>query len=297
MHKFAIFSDSSCDLSRELLDLHGISLVHYYVTLDAGINYLKEYQDIEPKEFYRRLEELKGVAPKTSLPPIQDYIDAFKPAMEAGEDILCLCLTQKFSGSYQSAHNAAEMLKEEFPDRTVRVVDTKNCSTGQGLAVLEAARMKADGFSLEETAKILKLQAEEARIMITVDNLDYLQRGGRIGKVTAFAGALLNIKPVISMTNGELVPISRIRGRQKAIAEVAELAAKDLASNESKYHVAYLHSNCPEDLVILRAEVEKRTNVNPLVPVGVIGVTIGTHIGPTAVAFAYTPKYECFLEK
>jgi DegV family protein with EDD domain len=189
------------------------------------------------------------------------------------------------------------MMKEEFPDRRVRIVDTKNCSTGQGLAVIEAARMRADGFSLDETARLLKLQSNECKIMITVDNLDYLQRGGRIGKVTAFAGALLNIKPVISMADGELVPVSRIRGRQKAIAEVAELAAKDLAGKESGYHVAYLHSDCLDDLACLKAEAEKRMNIKPLVPAGVIGATIGTHIGPTAVALAYTPKYERFLEK
>jgi DegV family protein with EDD domain len=148
---------------------------------------------------------------------------------------------------------------------------------------------------LDETTKLLKLQAQEAKIMFTVDTLEYLQRGGRIGKVTAFAGALLNIKPVISMSEGELVPVSRIRGRQRAIAEVAELAAKDLANAEELYQVGYLHGDCPEDLAGLRAEVEKRVKVKPLVPAGVIGSTIGTHIGPTAVAIAYTPKYERFL--
>ena len=122
MRPYQIISDSSCDIPADLLPKLNIGIVPYYATFDT-INYHKELLDLTPEEFYDKVKEAK-VFPKTSLPPIQDYIDVFEPYLKEGKDIVCMCLTAKFSGSFQSANNAKQILLETYPDSRIEVVDT-----------------------------------------------------------------------------------------------------------------------------------------------------------------------------
>ena len=288
MADFHIVTDSSCDLPDHYLRDHNIGMVHYYVSLD-GEHYLQEYVDITPAELYQALRREK-LSPKTSMPPIGDYTDVFRPIMAAGEDILCICLTSKFSGSIQSSYNAGELLREEFPERTVRVFDSRQCTIGQGVIVMAAAKLKKMGYSLEETIPLLNTMADKSRIIFTVDTLDYLQRGGRIGKVTAMTGSLLNIKPIIFMREGELIPYAKIRGRHRAIQEVINIASKDIGLEKEKYFIGFVSTDCLEDLEILKAGMRDKNGIEPNLPDFTIGTTIGTHIGPTVVGIGYFPK-------
>ncbi|MDR1538867.1 MAG: DegV family protein [Clostridiales bacterium] len=292
MPKFKIISDSSCDLPASVLEENDISLVHYYVTLDGGLHYMKEYKEIMPEAFYDALRTQKSITPKTSLPPIQDYIDAFRPALENGQDVLCVCLTQKFSGSYQSAHNAVNLLKDEFPGRVVRIVDSRSVTISQGILVMQAAQLREKGLPIEDAASIVEALAAESRIIFTVDTLEYLQRGGRIGKVAAFTGTLLNIKPLIYMRDGELNPFSRVRGRHKALHEMVETAARDIGDEALKYTVWLVHADCLDELQAVCNELKQRHNIFPDPRCAVIGATIGTHIGPSAIGIAYILKPE-----
>ena len=290
MADFKIISDSSCDLPSSVLKHNDISLVHYYVTLD-GVKYQREYAEISPQYFYQRMRT-DAPFPKTSLPPTQDYIDAIKPALVAGKDVLCVCMTSKFTGSYQSSLTAGNLLKEEFPDRKIISVDSQQCTMAQGVLVWEAAKLRDAGRSLEETAAALETVKLKYWTYFTLDSLDALQRGGRIGKVSSFWGTLLNIKPVIKLGDGELFPIAKIRGRKKAIAEVVDIVCKEIGDQPEKFHIGLIHSDCLDEIPYVKDILENERGIKVDLPVFTVGTTIGTHIGPTVIGIGCYPKIE-----
>lgn len=286
---FKIISDSSCDLPEAIVKEYGIDIIPYYVTLDSSV-YYKENIDITNEEFYRRLTEEKAM-PKTSLPSISDYLEVFKKYAGRGLDILCICLTSKFSGSYQSAVNAANMLKEDYPDIKAIVVDSFNATGGQGLIVSEAFYMKKAGLSIEEVAdKINKLKLD-AKIIFTVNSLEYLRRGGRLGLVSSLAGDLLNIKPIIYLKDAELKPHSKIRGRKKAIKNVIEILVEEIAANPEDYRFAFITADCHDEAKRLADVLFERHGIMSQLPLMNVGVTIGAHTGPSAIGVAFIKKY------
>lgn len=288
MLDFKIISDSSSDIPEELLKKYDIDVVPYYISFD-GQNYLKDGVDFSKNEFY---EKIKNVFPKTSLPPIQDYMDLFKKYLLEGKDVFCVCLTSKFSGSFQSANNAKNILKEEFPNNNIIVLDSLQVTFGQGAILLEIVRMKEAGLPLLEIEDKIKKIIDRTHLTFTVDSLDYLQRGGRIGKVGAFAGSLLNIKPIIIMKDGELVPFAKVRGRKKAINEVLDITFNGIQDNLSDYNFFVVHSQSPEDAKFILETIKEKYNVIPIFKEVEIGATIGSHIGPTVVGLGYFNKFE-----
>lgn len=288
MPNYKILSDSSCDLPEKLKEEYDIELIPYYVSFD-GHNYYKENIDITVNEFYNKLKK-NNLSPKTSLPSINDYAEVFKKYLEIGQDILCFCLTSKFSGSYQSAVNASHILKEEYPDRKILIIDSMQATAGQGIVVLEALSMQKAGYTIEQTAEKINELKKTAKIIFTVDSLSYLQKGGRIGKVSAIAGSLLNIKPIIYLKDGELIPYSKIRGRKKALNEVINIAINNTKSDINSYRFCILHAACIEDAEFLKETLYNEYGINIDIPLFDVGVTIGSHIGPTATGIVFIKK-------
>lgn len=138
---FEIFADSACDLPEDLLKAKGIHQVHFYVSFDEE-NYMKEKIDIDTEAYYKKMID-EGAYPKTSLPSVQDYMEAFTPVVEAGKSIICICLSGKLSGSHQAAKTARDILLETYPHAHIKVIESGLCTVEEGLYVLEAARMKA----------------------------------------------------------------------------------------------------------------------------------------------------------
>ena len=283
MTDFQIISDSSCDLPKEILKKYNIDLVPYLVTFD-GVNYYKDGVDITLDEFYNQLLQ-KGVFPKTSLPSIQAYSDKFRVYLEKGMDILCVCLTSKFSGSYQSAVNAANILMEDFPDRKIRVIDSCLVTYIQGLLVCDIAEYKNEGRTIDEICDIVDTYKNDGGIFVTVDSLSHLQNGGRIGKASALAGNLLNIKPIISFEDGELHAYSKVRGRKKALHEVVDIAYEKLSGKFDDYRILVLHNCCEEDGEEISAYMAERGM--PSMGINLVGITISVHIGPSAAAVVF----------
>ncbi len=290
MNSFKIISDSSCDLDKQYLEKHDISLVPFKVSFD-GKTYFRENIDITINEFYTTLER-ENVYPKTSLPSIQEYIDAFKPYLEQGQDILCFCLTSKFSGSYQSAVNAKAMLDEEQYSGRLIIIDSYNVTIGQGLIILEAAKMREAGYTMDQCAEAIEKLKHTVKITFTVNSLEYLKKGGRIGAVSALAGALLNIKPLAQMVNGELKPHSKIRGRNKAINEVVKIFMGEIGKDVDKYEFAILNSHCMEEANALKQQLESEHGIKITLPISNVGVTIGCHIGPSALGIAAIRRFD-----
>ena len=292
MHDYHIFSDSSCDTPEELLRMHNITLVPFYVTFDQE-NYFKENIEITNQKFYDVLMNQK-VFPKTSLPSVQDYINHFEPVILDNKDILCLCLTQKFSGSYQSAVNAKLILEEKYPDAKIHVIDSIQATAGQGILLIQAAYMKEAGFTLEEAVACINDIKPTARIMFTVDTLEYLAKGGRIGKVASLAGTMLNLKPMIQLKDAELIPYSNVRGRKKALQKTLDMTAEYFNETGEKYEdydFCLANATTLEDTAFVQSQLEELIGRKLTYPVFQIGVTIGTNTGPGAVGICFIKKF------
>lgn len=288
--RFHIVSDSSCDLGRTAVQQLGVSMVSYYVALGDEV-YYREERDISTREFYQRMADMPGVFPKTSMPALEDYLEAFRPAAARQMPILCICLNGRFSGSIQSARNAAEELKEEFPNSQVYVMDSQSPTVLQGLLVEEAVKLRDLGCSLEDAVAALEPVRETGRIFFTTNDLEYLRHGGRIGKAAATTGALLKVKPLIGYEKGELVSDGIAQGRKKSLAKVRELFFRYLKRENidlDQYRLATgfgldqeehreFAQQVYQQLLELgydRPEVKKPYQ---------IGVTIGVHTGPTPI--------------
>lgn len=292
MKDFQIFSDSSCDIPIELVNQYNIRIIPFYVTFDQE-NYFKEHEEIGNEVFYEKLAA--HVFPKTSLPSVQDYMNAFQEAIEAGKDVLCFCLTAKFSGSYQSAINAKTMLEEEYPDAKIVVVNSIQATAGQGIVVLQAVYMKEAGYSIEQVVEKIEEIKSTARIMFTVDSLEYLQKGGRIGKVTSLAGTMLNLKPMIVLKEAELMPYSNVRGRKKALDKTLAMVEEYFTENNESYDdydFAMANATTLEETKMVQEKVEALIGRKLEYPIFQIGVTIGTYTGPGALGICFIKKFD-----
>ena len=267
-------------------------MIPYYITFDKE-TYYKEHEEISNEEFYKKLAT--KVFPKTSLPSVQDYMNAFREAIEAGQDVLCFCLTSKFSGSYQSAVNAKSILEEDYPDAKIVVVDSIQATAGEGLIVLQAARMKEAGFGMDELVEKIESIKSTARIMFTVDSLEYLQKGGRIGKVTSLAGTMLNLKPMIVLKEAELMPYSNVRGRKKALEKTLAMVEEYFEENNESYDdydFCMANATTMEETMMVQEKVEELIGRKLDYPIFQIGVTIGTYTGPGALGICFVKKFD-----
>ena len=285
--KFHIVSDSSCDLGAERARRLNVDLVSYYVALGDD-RYYREEKDIPTHEFYQRMADNPGVFPRTSMPTVQDYLDAFRPAAAQGMPILCICLNAPFSGSIQSARNAAEELREEFPDARVYVMDSQLATVLQGQLVEEAADLRDQGLSLEEAVLRLEAVRPTGRIFFSTNDLEYLRHGGRIGRAAAATGTLLKVKPLIGYQDGGLVSDGIAQGRKRSLQRVRELFfryVERLGLDLRQWRVVTGFGLDEEEYEEFTDEVfEGLAQRGPQVPRSEryqIGVTIGVHTGPT----------------
>lgn len=288
MNNYKIISDSACDLPEYIKKNLNIDIVPYYVTFDS-VNYYKELEDIKVDEFYNKIES-ENLFPKTSLPTVQDYINTFEKYLKKETDVVCMCLSQKFSGSFQSAINAKNILLETYPNRRIEIIDTILATGAQGLLVYEAAKMCYNKMPLDTMIKKIENLKETAKINFTVDSLDYLQRGGRIGKVSALAGTILNIKPIIILQNGELIPVKKIRGTKKAIKTIIDMTLEEILNNKDKYKICILTAQRYNEAIEIKNILQNEYKFDVIDEIFRIGATIGTHTGPSAIGICYIKK-------
>ncbi|HHW66946.1 DegV family protein [Defluviitalea raffinosedens] len=290
MSDFVILSDSSCDLPDSLLKEYNIELIPYYVSFDQT-TYYKEREEITLENFYHILRN-QNVFPKTSLPSVDDYMKTFIKYIQDHKNIICFCLTSKFSGSYQAAVNAKNILEEEYPEAKIEVINSIQATAGQGLIVLQAAKMKKAGYSMEDIIKNIEVLKETARITFFVDTLEYLEKGGRIGKVSALIGGVLNFKPLIVVKDGELNPYGKIRGRKKALRKIIEMAEEIVQNNFDSYEFCIAEGDCIEEAEALKSMLEEEWNIKIDLPFFKIGTTIGTNTGPDTIGICFIKKYD-----
>lgn len=297
---FKVISDTACDLSKEYTDSNNIGLVPLYVTFD-GEKYYKEQIDITDDEFYRQMIE-KGSYPKSSLPTIQDFIDAFMPSVTAGVPIICICISTLFSGSYNSATNARDQILEDYPDAKITIFNSMQNSSSMALFVHEAERMSKDNVDYDDAIRVLTRMTDLGRIYFTVGSLDYLQKGGRIGKLARLISGKLSILPVIVLKNGELNIGGISRTRKKAKLSMLDCCKKHFSDNNLSYedYLFNVDSGCDfEEKDEYRQVVEETFSVKCVESTEYfptrIGVATACHTGPYALGIGIMPKYETLL--
>lgn len=296
---YQIVTDGSCDLDQSIVDHYAMSVVPFYITKD-GKTHQKEKVDIEVEEFYQFMVDHKDIFPKTSMPSVEDYIDVFTPILKSGEDIICICITTKFSGSYNSANTAKQMLEDEFPQRKMTVIDAIVNTVLQGLLVIEACEMKKANYTYDETITRIEEIKSTGRIFFTVGNFEYLIHGGRIGKVAGVAAKTLGIKPLIVLRDGEIFASGVTRGREKSKRKIIENTIKHFHENHldpSTYAfcVGYGYDKqegekFKEDLLISLKEAFPHFDEPILLQQ--IGATIGVHTGPYPIGVGIIQKYK-----
>lgn len=293
--EYRIITDGACDLAPELCREKGIIVVPFYVSFD-GEKYEKEIVEMPIRHFYEEMVSHPKVFPKSSMPSVQDYLDAFTPVVEDGKAIICICITTKFSGSMQSALNARMMLLEQHPDAEITVIDSTVDTVLQGNYVLEAWQMWDKGIPYEQAVAELEAIKATGRIFFTVGNLEYLQHGGRIGKVASIAGSVLGIRPLITLKEGEIFASGIARGRNRSLDKVRELlaqyleevhAAKDLSDYRISVGAGY---DLQEAQEFQQAAVDFLNGKGYQVtkeqfPIYQIGATISVHTGPYPLGF------------
>ncbi len=293
---FHIISDGSCDLPIELAEEKNITIVPFYVSFEDE-HYLKENVDIGIRDFYQQMVDKKGIYPKSSMPSSKDYEEVFRPYAEKGVPMVCICITTKFSGSMQSAINARETILEDYPDAKIHIIDSTINTVLQGLFVLEAVKLRDMGLDYKAAAVRLEEIKSTGRIFFTVGDMEYLKHGGRIGKVSAVAGSVLDIRPVITLKEGEIFPSGIGRGRKRTTEKSIELLTEYLKQSEKDiqcFSIAIGFGYDREEAVLFRDHTlevlrGKGYQIDDI-PLRQIGATISVHTGPYPLGFGIIEK-------
>ena len=286
MSDYIIATTSTADLPRAWLDEHNVPFLSYTCTINEAPAE-DDCREENRKKIYAGMR--KGDLLTTSMINEFSYLGFFRQLLETGKNILFLDMSEKMSKSYQNCMQAAEAIRAEYPDRQLYVMDTRCISGGLGLLVMECVSRMENGASFEEVIA----WGEENKLKIahrfTVDDLNYLKRGGRVSNTSALVGSLLNIKPVLYVPDeGTLNVVQKARGRKKALEAILDgilhdLSAVDTAGRE----MIILHADCLQDAEQIRDEVKKAHPDFGEIRISSLGVVIGAHCGPGLLAVFY----------
>ena len=270
-----VVTDSACDLPAPLVDALGIEIVP--LTIRFGDEELVDRDELSADEFWARLEHTEAL-PETAAPSPGAFEARFRDlAARGATGIVCINLSSHLSGTMQSAQVAAAAVADACP---VQVIDSQSASMGQGNLCLTAARRAADGDSLESIVAEVVDRRDRTQLYATLDTLEFLRRGGRVGNARALLGTMLSIKPVVELKDGIVEESAKVRTRSKALRFLAAKAAE-----EKIEHLAVLHGNAPDldELFDLLAPIFPRDEIIT----GLVGPVIGTHVGPRVVGVTY----------
>ncbi len=270
-----IVTDSSCDLPDEILERHRITVVP--LTIRFGDESFVDREELSIDNFWDRLGAAKDL-PETAAPSVGRFQDAYRELADAGADgIVAVMISAGVSATHQSASLASDQLRSGIP---VRVIDSGLVSAALGLGVLAAARTAEAGGTIDDVEATARDAVASSNLFAALDTLEYLKRGGRIGAAAAFFGNLLDVKPLITFTEGVVSAGGRVRTRRKAIKAVLD----HLESLESVAEVGVVHSN-PPDLDEFLSALKERGHDDPLV--ARLGPVVGTHAGPGVIGIVY----------
>jgi len=276
-----IIADSACDLSTTHYNEYDIEMIPLTVHLDD-----KEYRDaidVQPKTIYDAMKN--GAMTKTSQVSMQTFKSIFTSYAEEKQTFVYLAFSSELSGTYQTAKMMEQEVKEEFPDADFQVIDTKCASIGYGLVVLHAAKMAKNGASLEEIAASGANHAKNMEHVFTVDDLEYLKRGGRVSKTQAFVGSLLKIKPLLHVEDGKLIPLEKIRGSKKVLSRMVELM-EERGTDFKNQTIGISHADDLPRAEQLAEMIREKFGADDVL-IEMVGSVIGAHVGPGTLSLFF----------
>ncbi len=285
MTNYEIFTDSSCDLSGEIIAQYGLKVMQLEVIVDEKPPVLNN--QVEIKAFYDSLRN--GSNAKTSAVTPGFFEEHMRATLESGKDILYIGFSSGLSVTYNNGVMILDELKQEFPERKILYVDTTSGSGGQALLVYHAAKLKEQGATMEEIKAEVEALRDYVHHQVTVEDLFFLKRGGRIDAKSAIVGTMLKIKPIINVdVNGKLNSVAKVRGRKSSITELVNRMKATIDPNRFPY-VSVFHGDCPEEADALEAMV-KEAYPQLTVLRGDVGPVIGAHTGPGTLVLGYVGK-------
>ncbi|GAB3060284.1 DegV family protein [Virgibacillus ainsalahensis] len=279
-----ILADSASDLSKNHYNQFDIEMVPLTVHLDE--KEFKDGKEIDPKTIYDAMRE--GKSPKTSQVSPQTFKTIFSSYAKKNQTLVYFAFSSELSGTYQTAKMVEQEVKEEHPQCSIHVIDTKCASIGYGLVVLHAAKLASEGASAEEIIEAGTYQAEHMEHIFTVDDLEYLYRGGRVSKTAAFVGTLLKIKPILHVEKGKLIPLEKIRGSKKLFKRMLEIM-EERGTDFKNQTIGISHGDDLERAEQLAAMIKEKFGVKDI-QIEMVGSVIGAHAGPGTIALFFLNK-------
>ncbi|MBS3680483.1 DegV family protein [Ornithinibacillus massiliensis] len=284
MTNVTIMADSASDLTKDYFTEYDMEMVSLTVHLED-----KDYKDgidITPKNVFDAMRE--GKSPKTSQVSPQTFKSIFTEYAKSNQTLIYLAFSSELSGTYQTAKMMEQEVKEDYPDADISIIDTKCASIGYGLVVLNAARLAKEGKRKEEIIDDAKKRALHMEHIFTVDDLEYLKRGGRVSKTAAFVGTLLNIKPILHVEDGKLIPLEKMRGTKKLLSRMVELM-EERGGNFENQVIGISHGDDLERAEALAKMIKDKFGVKEVV-IEFVGSAIGAHSGPGTLALFFLNK-------
>lgn len=272
-----IVTDSTSDLPKDIVEQYDIKVVPLYVRL--GDKIFRDYYDVSPIEFYQMLKETDEF-PRTSQPSVEDFVRAYEE-IGPDEDIISIHISTEMSATAQSASIA----KQQLPDYKITVVDSRLVSIGLGILVLETAKAVKNGANASEVMNLVENLKNKIKVYFSVDSLDFLQKGGRIGRARAFLGTMLKIKPLLDLSDGIVSPVEKIRSTQKLISRMVEIVKED-SDKKGKVKAGFICGESEENMNNLIGQLKNAIDFTELYRSNV-GTVITSHAGPTAFAVGY----------
>ena len=288
MNQYVLFTDATADLPCDVIETMDIQVIPMDFEM-GGTNYTHypDGRNLSTKDFFARIQ--KGEMATTSQINVTRYFDFFTPYLEQGKDILYLSFSSGLSGTYQASILATNELAEQYPERTIKSVDTLSASGGQALLVYAAALKKKDGMSLDELAQWVEDNRLHLCNWFTVDDLHHLKRGGRISAISATFGTALNIKPLLHVDNeGKLAVVSKIRGKKRCVEKLLEQMELGVI-DPVKDPVMITHSNSKDEALLLSQKIKEKYQTETIL-ISDLGPIIGAHTGNGTLILTFFGK-------
>lgn len=288
MREFIISTETNSDMSKEFMEANGILVIPHYYTVDEDM--YGDGNELTIREFYDAMRAGKKAGTMASNPAV--ILEKFGEVAKQGKDILHISFSSELSSGCQNIINGANEIMEENPDMSIEVVDTLSASLAEGIMLQMAVDMRAEGKSLKETADYLREHVQNLNVQFTVDDLNYLQRGGRLSKTSAVLGTMINIKPILYVNEeGKLLALSKARGRKKAISTMLDNMQQLMGSyTDKQVFIGIMHGDCEEDAKQLAETIRGRFGFEKFV-IEPIGPSIGAHTGPGALGVIFLGEH------
>lgn len=281
--KVKVVVDSTAYIPKEMLNENDISVISLNVLLD-GESYREV--DLENEFFYKKMDESNEI-PKSSQPSIEEMKNVFLSIAKDGYDIVGIFISSKMSGTYSTAHLVRDIVLEEYPNTNIELIDSKSNCMEMGFSAIQAGRAAKKGESIEKVVEEAKKVINSSRFLFVPETLKYLKKGGRIGSASALFGTILQIRPILTVENGETSVYDKVRTKKKAVEVILKKVLDDM-TERGLGEVIVHHINCEEEGLNLAKRLEKELKIP--VKIQSIGAIIGLHVGPGSIGVAYYTK-------